>query len=68
VLEECDQPAVGAGDTMGVCAEITQYVFRAAEGLLGVDAQSWRNSTCNQAAKALGCARGRRLSWNWSSP
>jgi len=34
---ERDQPAVGDGDAMSVCAEITQHMFRTSEGLLGVD-------------------------------
>ena len=36
-LGKSDQPAVGDGDAMGVCAEIAQHMFRAAEGRLGVD-------------------------------
>src|SRR5271165_412874 len=32
-----DQPAVGDGNAMGVCAKIAQYMFRSSEGLLGVD-------------------------------
>ena len=36
-IGESNQPAVGDGDTMGVCAEIAQHMLRAAEGGLGVD-------------------------------
>ena len=36
-LGESDQPGVGDGDAMSVGAEITQHMFRAAEGPLGVD-------------------------------
>src|SRR5579863_8744621 len=36
-LGESDQPGVGDGDAMGVCAEIAQHMFGAAERLLGVD-------------------------------
>ena len=34
---ESNQSAVGDSDTMSVCAEITQHMFRSAEGPLGVD-------------------------------
>ena len=34
---ERDQPGVGDGDAMRVCAEIAQHMFRSSEGLLGVD-------------------------------
>ena len=34
---ESDQPGVGDGDAMSVGAEIAQHMFRATEGLLGVD-------------------------------
>ena len=34
---QCDQPGVGDGDAMGVGAEIAQYMFRSAEGWLGID-------------------------------
>ena len=34
---ESNQPAVGDGDTMSVCAEIAQHMFRSAKRLLGVD-------------------------------
>jgi len=34
---ESDQPAVGDGDAMGVCAEIAQGVFGTTEGALGVN-------------------------------
>ena len=34
---ESDQPAVGDGDAMRVGAKIAKYVFRSAEGPLGVD-------------------------------
>src|SRR5271163_5198717 len=36
-IGESNQSAVGDGDTMGVCAEITQHMFRSAEGMLGID-------------------------------
>ena len=36
-IGETDQPGVGDGDTMSVCAEIAQHMFRSAEGLLGVN-------------------------------
>ena len=36
-IGESDQPAVGNGDAMGIGAEITQHMFRSAEGRLGVD-------------------------------
>ncbi len=36
-IGESDQPGVGDGDAMGICTEITQHVFRAAERSLGVD-------------------------------
>jgi hypothetical protein len=36
-FRECDQPGVGDGDAMGVCAEIAQYMFRSSEGPLGVN-------------------------------
>jgi hypothetical protein len=32
-----DQPVVGDGDAMGVCAETAQCMFRSSEGPLGVD-------------------------------
>ena len=35
-IGESDQPAVGDGDAMGIGAEITQYMFWAAEWRLGV--------------------------------
>ena len=34
---ESNQPVVGDGDAMGVGTEITQHMFGAAEGRLGVD-------------------------------
>ena len=34
---ESDQSAVGNGDAMSIGAEITQHMFRSAEGRLGVD-------------------------------
>ena len=34
---ESNQPAVGNGDAMSIGAEITQHMFRSAEGRLGVD-------------------------------
>jgi len=37
VFGECDQPGVGDGDAMGAGAEIAQYMFRSAEGALGVN-------------------------------
>ena len=36
-IGERDQPGVRDGDAMRVGAEITQHMFRSAEGLLGVD-------------------------------
>jgi hypothetical protein len=36
-LGESDEPGVGDGDAMGIGAEITQHMFRSAEGLLGLD-------------------------------
>ena len=36
-LGESGQPGVRDGDTMSVCAEIAQHMFRSAERLLGVD-------------------------------
>jgi hypothetical protein len=36
-IGESSQPTAGDGDTMGVCAEIAQHMFRAAERGLGVD-------------------------------
>ena len=36
-IGESDQPGVGDGDAMSVCAEIAQHMFRSSEGLLGVD-------------------------------
>jgi len=36
-IAEIDQPGVGEGDAMGVCAEIAQYMFRSSEGPLGVN-------------------------------
>jgi hypothetical protein len=36
-IGESDQPGVRDGNAMGVCAEISQYMFRSAERLLGVD-------------------------------
>ena len=37
VIGESKQPAVGDGHAVGVCAEIAQYMFWAAERLFGVD-------------------------------
>ena len=36
-IGESNQPAVGNGDAMSIGAEITQHMFRSAEGRLGVD-------------------------------
>ena len=36
-IAESNQPAVGNGDAMSIGAEITQHMFRSAEGRLGVD-------------------------------
>src|SRR3974390_361057 len=36
-IGECDEPAVGDGDAMGVAAEIGEHLFGAAERRLGVD-------------------------------
>src|SRR5271156_6161503 len=36
-IGESNQPAVRNGDAMGIGAEITQHMFRSAEGRLGVD-------------------------------
>ena len=36
-IGEGDQSGVGDGDAMGVGAEISQHMFRSAEGLLGID-------------------------------
>ena len=36
-IGESDEPGVGDGDAMGVCAEIAQHVFGSAEGALGVN-------------------------------
>ena len=36
-IGESNQPAVGNGDAMSISAEITQHMFRSAEGRLGVD-------------------------------
>jgi len=36
-IGESDQPGVRDGDAMCVCAEITQHMFRSAEGLFGID-------------------------------
>ncbi len=36
-IGESNQPAVGNGDAMSIGAEITQHLFRSAEGRLGVD-------------------------------
>ena len=36
-IREGDEPGVGDGDAMGVCAEIAQHVLGAAEGALGVN-------------------------------
>ena len=36
-IGESSQPAVGNGDAMSIGAEITQHLFRSAEGRLGVD-------------------------------
>ena len=33
-IEESDQPGVGDGDAMGVCAEITQHMFGPPKGCL----------------------------------
>lgn len=35
-IREGDEPVVGDGNTVGVCAKIAQCVFRTAEGALGV--------------------------------
>ena len=35
-IAESNQPAVGNGDAMSIGAEITQHMFRSAEGRLGV--------------------------------
>jgi hypothetical protein len=37
IVVECDEPAVGDGDAMGVAAEIGQHLCGAAEGPLGVN-------------------------------
>ena len=36
-IGEGDQPGVGDGDAMRVCAEIAQNMLRTAEGLFGID-------------------------------
>ena len=37
VIGKSDQPGVRGGDAMGISAEISQHMFRSAEGGLGVD-------------------------------
>ncbi len=53
---ECDQPGVGDGDAMGVCAEIAQYMFRSSEGPLGV------NDPVVAKQYSQPCGEGARLS------
>jgi hypothetical protein len=45
IVVECDEPAVGDRDTMGVAAEIGQDLCRSAEGPLGV------NNPCDRKAQ-----------------
>ena len=45
IVVECDEPAVGDRDTMGVAAEIGQDLCRSAEGPLGVDHPCDRKSS-----------------------
>lgn len=37
IVNHADQAGIGDGDTMGVAAEISQHLLRAAEGRLGID-------------------------------
>lgn len=36
-VSECEEPAVGDADVMGVCTEVAEHMFRSAKGWLGVD-------------------------------
>ena len=44
IVVECDEPAVGDRDTMGVAAEIGQDLCGSAEGPLGVNNPSDRKA------------------------
>lgn len=36
-VSECEEPAVGDADAMGVCTEVAEHMFRSTQGWLGVD-------------------------------
>ena len=67
-LGKSNEPAVGDGDAVGVGAEITQGMFRSAEGSLGVDDPVVTIERSEQGAKLGGSASDARWPWNSSLP
>jgi hypothetical protein len=56
-IAESDEPVVGDGGAMGVCAEIAQCVLGPPQGRLAYTTHSWRNKVRRNSRKALGSAR-----------
>jgi hypothetical protein len=65
-LFEGDESVVGDGDAVGVAAEITQRMFRSAEGWLGIDDPVVAEEGSAPSGKARGSTSGARSPWNSS--